>query len=235
MVNKITINKITIEKLKPTKKKFKNKNGKFSAQGHIQDLKVKIYEVFDQKQGNLREFISNHKELSLYFPKLIAYDSNYIVEEWINGQTLKEANYQNTKMNALSSEVKNIIYLMWSVKYDDLVFDYINYIHKRVNKINNFNLKNLPIRINHNDLSLDNILVTSNGLKIIDNEFLGCNNGWILNIKNSFLKEDLKYQNFVSSDTINLLWDIRREWSHLKLKNSKNMREKLHNIVKKIL
>ena len=93
----------------------------------------------------------------------------------------------------------------------------------------------MPIRINHNDLSLDNILVTSNGLKIIDNEFLGCNNGWILNIKNSFLKEDLKYQNFVSSDTINLLWDIRREWSHLKLKNSKNMREKLHNIIKKIL
>lgn len=213
MVNKITINKIIIEKLKPTKKEFKNKNGKFSAQGNIKDLKVKVYEVFDQKQGALREFISNHRELSLYFPKLIDYDNNYIVEEWINGKTLKEANLEHTKKIALSIEVKKIINLMWSVKYNDLVFDYVNYIHKRVNKINNFDLKNLPIRINHNDLSLDNILVTTNGLKIIDNEFLGCSNGWILNIKNSFLEENFTYQNFLTEETLMKLWKIRKEWS----------------------
>lgn len=235
MVNKITINKIIIEKLKPTKKEFKNKNGKFSAQGNIKDLKVKVYEVFDQKQGALREFISNHRELSLYFPKLIDYDNNYIVEEWINGKTLKEANLEYTKKIALSIEVKKIINLMWSVKYNDLVFDYVNYIHKRVNKINNFDLKNLPIRINHNDLSLDNILVTTNGLKIIDNEFLGCNNGWILNIKNSFLKEDFTYQNFVSSDTLNSLWNVRKEWSQIKLKKSKFTIGSFYNYIKKIL
>ena len=235
MVNKITINKIIIEKLKPTKKEFKNKNGKFSAQGNIRDLKVKVYEVFDQKQGVLREFISNHRELSLYFPKLIDYDNNYIVEEWIDGKTLKEANLEHTKKTALSIEVKKIINLMWSVKYNDQVFDYVNYIHKRVNKINNFDLKNLPIRINHNDLSLDNILVTTNGLKIIDNEFLGCNNGWILNIKNSFLKEDFTYQNFVSSDTLNSLWNVRKEWSQIKLKKSKFTIGSFYNYIKKIL
>ena len=235
MVNKITINKIIIEKLKPTKKEFKNKNGKFSAQGNIRDLKVKVYEVFDQKQGVLREFISNHRELSLYFPKLIDYDNNYIVEEWIDGKTLKEANLEHTKKTALSIEVKKIINLMWSVKYNDQVFDYVNYIHKRVNKINNFDLKNLPIRINHNDLSLDNILVTTNGLKIIDNEFLGCNNGWILNIKNSFLKEDFTYQNFVSSDTLNSLWNVRKEWSQIKLNNSKFILGSFYDYIKKIL
>ena len=34
--------------------------------------------------------------------------------------------------------------------------------------------------------------MTQDGLKIIDNEFLGCNNGWILNIKNSFIKKRLE-------------------------------------------
>ena len=39
---------------------------------------------------------------------------------------------------------------MWSVKYDKKAFDYINYIHNRVNKKNKFDLSNVPIRINHN-------------------------------------------------------------------------------------
>ena len=102
---------------------------------------------------------------------------------------------------------------MWSVKYDHKAFDYINYIHERVGKINDFDLNKIPIRINHNDLSLDNILVTSNGLKIIDNELLGCNNGWVLNIKNSFLEEDFTYQNFLTEETLMKLWKIRKEWS----------------------
>ena len=54
-------------------------------------------------------------------------------------------------------------------------------------------------------------------LKIIDNEFLGYSTGWILNIKNSFLKEDFVYQNFVSTEALNLLWNIRKEWSKKKL------------------
>ena len=73
----------------------------------------------------------------------------------------------------------------------------------------------MPNRINHNDLSLDNIIITPEGLKIIDNEFLGCNNGWILNVKNSFLEENFEYQKFVSEDTLNNLWKVRKEWSKI--------------------
>ena len=47
-------------------------------------------------------------------------------------------------------------------------------------------------------------------MKIIDNEFLD-NTGWILNIKNSFLKENFNYQNFVSEETLKELWKIRKE------------------------
>ena len=216
ILDKISVNKIIVEKLTPLREGFKNKNNKFSAKGYYNNLKVKIYEVFDRNQGPLREFISKNGELSSYFPKLISYDQRYIIEEWVDGKTLKDSNSRFKKNISQSEEVKLIINLMWSIKYDIQVFDYISYIFKRVGRTNNLDLSNLPIRINHNDLSLDNILVTSSGLKIIDNEFLGCNTGWILNIKNSFLKENFNYQNFVSEETLKELWKIRKEWSLMK-------------------
>lgn len=235
MMDKLVVNNITINNLKPTKNTFKNKNNKFSAKGHIGNNKVKIYEVFDQNQGSLMEFMSKNKELSKYLPKLITYNEKFIVEEWIEGKTLKELNYDYKKNFSYSNEVKNIINLMWSLKYDKKVFDYIDYIHSRVNKTCRLDLTQLPKRINHNDLSLDNIIVTKEGLKIIDNEFLGYSTGWILNIKNSFLKEDFVYQNFVSTEALNLLWNIRKEWSKKKLSFLKSVKFKFKNLIKKII
>lgn len=213
MSDKITINEIVIDQLKPLREGFKNKNNKLSAQGYYKNIKVKIYEVFDHNQGALREFISKHNELSSYFPKLISYDKKYIIEEWVEGKTLKELKSRFTKEIPESGEVRRIIELMWSINYNIQVFDYITYIHERVKKTNILDLSKLPVRVNHNDLSLDNILVTPSGLKIIDNEFLGCNTGWVLNIKNSFLKENFSYQNFISEETLMILWKIRKEWS----------------------
>ena len=74
-------------------------------------------------------------------------------------------------------------------------------------------------------------MVTSDGLKIIDNELLGCNTGWILNIKNSFIEDDYSYQNFISKDNLNELWNIRKEWSKIINKNS----DKKNNFFKIIL
>lgn len=228
------INKIKVNKLKPIKEDFINKNKKYSAMGYCNNLKVKVYEVYDKNQGNLREFVSNHKDLSKYFPKLISFDHKFIVEEWVDGKTLKELNIKNFENLTYSLEIKKILNIMWSTKYKYQVFDYINHIHNRVEKKNNFNLSNVPLRINHNDLSLDNIILSSQGLKIIDNEFLGYNTGWILNIKNSFLKEDYEYQNFVSKKTLNQLWDLRKEWS--KLNNKENEKKvTFYNFIKKFL
>ena len=216
-----TVQNIKINNLKPIRKNFKNKNNKFSAKGLFGNKQVKIYEVFDRNQGELREFVSNNKKLSKYFPKLITYNKKYIVEEWVIGKTLRNTNKKNFVNNSQYKEIKKFINLMWSVRYNRVVFDYINYIHKRVKKINNIDLKDVPIRINHNDLSIDNILITSNGIKIIDNEFLGCSTGWLLNIKNSFILENYKYQNFISEEDLNKLWNVRREWSNVRYKKKK--------------
>lgn len=214
MKEKIIIKNLTFENLKPIREGFKNKNNKFSAQGNYNDTKVKVYEVFDKNQGALREFVSKHKELAKFFPKLIVYDEKYIVEEWLKGKTLKEEKLNYFRSLEYSREVKKIIKLMWSINYDKKVFDYIDYIHKRLGKTVNFDLSKIPVKLNHNDLSLDNILITSEGLKIIDNEFLGCNTGWILNIKNSFIEDDLLSENFISKKELAELWKIRTEWSH---------------------
>ena len=214
MKENIIIKNLTFENLKPIREGFKNKNNKFSAQGNYNDTKVKVYEVFDKNQGALREFVSKHKELAKFFPKLIVYDEKYIVEEWLKGKTLKEEKLNYFRSLEYSREVKKIIKLMWSINYDKKVFDYIDYIHKRLGKTVNFDLSKIPVKLNHNDLSLDNILITSEGLKIIDNEFLGCNTGWILNIKNSFIEDDLLSENFISKKELAELWKIRTEWSH---------------------
>jgi serine/threonine protein kinase len=235
MINKIQINKIIISKLEPVKNSFKNKNDKFSAKGFWGEKKVKIFEVFDKNQGPLIEFISNTRELSQYFPKLITYNEKFIVEEWINGKTLRELGSGLKKTIPQTEEVKHIISLMWSLKYEKQVFNYLEYIHKRINKKFSLDLKNVPIRVNHNDLSLDNIILSSEGLKIIDNEFLGCNTGWVLNIKNSFLQDDDEYQNYISTETLNALWIIRKEWSKINSNKLKNKSWTLKNLIKKLL
>ena len=220
----ILVNKIKIKKLRPLRKSFINKNNKITAKGYYKKIKVKVYEVHDKNQGKLRKLISNYKDLSKYFPKLITFNDKFIVEEWVDGKTLKELNLSKSEFKAKSEEIKKIINIMWSKKVNYNVFDYIDYIHKRVNKKNSHDLSNIPIRINHNDLSLDNIILSPKGLKIIDNEFLGCNNGWILNIKNSFLIENFDYQNFISKKTLNQLWNVRKILRESIIKKSKKSR-----------
>ena len=144
---KIIVNDCVIENLLPIKKSLKNKNKKFSAQGFYNGKKVKIYEVFDKNQGALREFVSNHKELSTYFPKLITYDKKFIVEEWLKGNTLTEIRPGFFSMIKYSFVIKKMIKQMWSVEYGQEVFDYIDYIYKRLGKTCNFDLSKIPIRI----------------------------------------------------------------------------------------
>ena len=234
IIGKLTVKNITITNLKPLRKNFRNKNNNFSAHGIFKEKKVKIYEVFDKKQGDLRDFISKHKKLSKYFPKLISYNDQYIVEEWIQGQTLRDAKLKSKINNLPTEKIKEIINEMWSIIYEKKVFDYINFIHNRVKKPNNFDLSNVPIRINHNDLSLDNIITTPNGLKIIDNEFLGCSTGWLLNVKNSCIDENYNYQDFISEKDLDRLWDIRKEWSKTENTYSKKIKFFFKTLLKKI-
>ena len=76
--------------------------------------------------------------------------------------------------------------------------------------------------------------MTDKGIKIIDNEFLGYNTGWILNFRNSFLDENYESQNFFSEENIKKLWKIRMEWSKLK-NDHQNKIFSFFNYIKKYL
>ena len=95
-MNEIKIHKIKISKIKPLRTHLLNLNGNISASGFYGKKKVKIYSPVEKSQIRLRDEISKSK-LGKYFPKLICYDKKFIVEEWINGKTLKELNYQSKK------------------------------------------------------------------------------------------------------------------------------------------
>ena len=52
-MEEIIINNIKVNCLEPTKQNFTNKNNKFSAKGYYNEVKVKVFEVFDQIQSFL--------------------------------------------------------------------------------------------------------------------------------------------------------------------------------------
>ena len=230
MISQISINNKLITNIKPIRHSFNNKNNKFSAIGFFKDKKVKIYEVFDKNQGHLMKFIAKNKELSKYFPELIAYNNKFIVEEWVNGITLKKTKSIFKKNIIQSEEIKYVIDTLWSLDYKVEVFDYLKFLYERIGAKCTLNLKNLPIKVNHNDLSLDNIILTEDGLKIIDNEFLGCNTGWIMNIHNSFIKVNFEYQKYISKDALEELYRIRAKWHKVYLKKFKTPKSGIRNI-----
>ena len=229
-MSEIKINKIKISKIKPLRINLLNSNGNFSASGFFRKKKVKIYSPVEKSQIKLREEISKSK-LGKYFPKLIGYNKKFIVEEWINGKTLKELKYRSKKRKIfIEKKIFSIINDLKRFKPQkkSYSFDYIAYIYKRSGKKKDklfYDLKKLPTYLNHNDLSLDNIIFRNGRLVIIDNEFLGYNNGWILNIKNSFLKDRISfYENLVSEQDIQKIWKIRKNWKNkIKIKLIKSV------------
>ncbi len=201
--------------LKPLSKNgsFINQNGTYTATGMIDNKKVKIYSPIDKNAIKLRLFIEN-TNCKKYFPKIICYDNNYIADEWIEEPTLTECNKQFSSNELILEFVNNL----FKIEYETKVFDYLHHIFARINKLNDPLIEKLsrlkiPIKVNHNDLHPDNILFSSNNIIIVDNEFLGNNDGWILNLKNSFLKNDESFYNkFVDTNTIDKLWSIRKSW-----------------------
>lgn len=206
-----------IEDLQPLKNdKFFNVNNTFSAKGLLEGKKVKIYSLPSQDRIDLRLYIEE-TPVKKYFPRVLDYSNEFIVEEWIDAPTLKQYNKKITKEQ--KNNVYKIIKDLKEVNYDKIVFDYVDFIFDRLKLLDHplrssINELDIPPLLNHNDLNFDNILITKeNNLVIIDNEHLNYSKGWILCLKNSFLKEDKKFYNkYISDNDVNALWEIRTRW-----------------------
>ena len=204
-----------VSNLKPLSKNksFINQNGTYTATGTIDNKKVKIYSPKDKKAIKLRLFLEN-SICGKYFPKIIYYDDEYIADEWIDEPTLIECNKEYKSDELILEFIHNLS----KIEYDIKIFDYFYHIFERIDKLDHplrKELQGLKIinKINHNDLHPDNILLSSNKIIVVDNEFLGNNDGWIMNLKNSFLKNNQSfYSKFIDTNTLEKLWEIRTSW-----------------------
>lgn len=181
----------------PTKQRnthYYSKIGNFSFFGDYKGKRVKVYSLQNREQIELRLFIDKH-ELGKFFPKVIDSNGKFIVEEFIEG---KKSNYNPKVHQRVKEELYQLCLDLRKIDYKP-TWDYIEYLYRRVNetpryyKFSNF--------INHNDLTIDNVLVDNRGdVKIVDNELLACNTGWVLNIYNSNYF-DRKDEEFYDSET----------------------------------
>lgn len=175
---------------------LKSKFGSTSFFATHNNKKVKVYETLNEKQMKLRLFIDSHP-ICKFFPKVIGTENSLVIEEFIYGISA-------TDYSSVNTIHRNLL----DINYPESTWDYLKYIYERVGlKKPKFNL---TTKINHNDITRANLINTSDGIKIIDNEFLACNDGWIMNYLNSdILKNELKGEHIKLSKQI---WRIRKSW-----------------------
>jgi hypothetical protein len=149
-------------------------SGNVSLFGFYKGRKVKLYQVFDPKQIQLRLEVQR-SAVGYYFPEVMDYDEQYVVEEFIESEP--------SDWNGYEEMFSAMMRLRMIERTPD--FDYLAYIYNRVG-IDVPKLYNqIPCFVNHNDLTRDNVVVDRYGHpKIIDNDLLACNNGWLLNLYN---------------------------------------------------
>ena len=168
----------SLHNVRPTKERemFENANGNISVFGTYKDNLVKLYQPFDKGQISLRVKIDD-STVGKYFPKVIAYDDKFIIEEYIKSFSFSK--------NVDWSEVYTLILKLREIQHEP-TFDYLQFIYNRAGKVMPSEYYELDTYVNHNDLGVQNILYSEDGqMKIIDNEHLGCNTGWFLNLFNS--------------------------------------------------
>ena len=70
----------------------------------------------------------------------------------------------------------------------------------------------IPLRVSHPDLSLSNMILDSRDkIYIIDNELIGVGKGWLLDIRNSFIRSKVKNKKNtqIIDKFLELSWKLR--------------------------
>lgn len=217
--SKLRVGKFYIENLKPLGGIFKpaiTKAGRLSLVGKSEEgRKVKVYKSFNSNQIELRKVIGNYlKNEDVLFPKVIAYDDNFIAEEWINGES-----FSNLKKNFLKENTPKLINFLkkfhFEAEFLDIAknnknsFCYLrDYLLLRLkpwsqwepvenlleewNKLNLETNQKIESRLSHPDLSLSNLILGNDQkVYIVDNELIGVGKGWLLDEKNAFFRSQV--------------------------------------------
>jgi len=213
---KITVNGKVITDLVPLggyRQPGITKAGRVSFSGMFEGKRIKVYSTYSAAQAKLRLSLESLDIGRRFFPRLILSDKNYIVEEWIDGLPLTKVGRSSYKQAAdyierFLSECRNSEELIRLAGNHRGAFCYFqDYLIKRLEPwrvldfVREYVLSwqdayerikdDIELRLSHPDLSEANILQEqkTGRFVVIDNELLGVGHGWILDRRNSFLKD----------------------------------------------
>lgn len=238
---KITVNGKVITDLAPLggyRQLGITKAGRVSFSGLFEGKKVKVYSTYSAEHAKLRVGLESTDLGRQFFPRLIVSDKTHVVEEWIDGLPLKkldgsffERAAEETKR--FLSECQNSKELIRVADHHVGAFCYFqDYLIKRLEPwcvldfVQEFILSwrntyerikdNIEVRLSHPDLSEANILLEkeTGRFVVIDNELLGVGRGWILDRRNSFLKDfsgdaDAHLNRGIEKGFLNESWRLR--------------------------
>lgn len=213
---KITVNGKVITDLVPLGRSRQlgiTKAGRVSFSGLFEGRRIKVYSTYSADHAKLRVSLESTDLGQQFFPRLIVSDQTHMVEEWIDGLPLKKLDSSlfdraAEEIRRFLSECQNSKELIHVAAHHGGAFCYFqDYLIKRLEPwrvldfIQEFILSwqdayervkdNIEVRLSHPDLSEVNILLDkkTGRFVVIDNELLGVGRGWILDRRNSFLKD----------------------------------------------
>ena len=213
---KITVNGQVITDLVPLggyRQLGITKAGRASFAGLFEGKRVKVYSTYSANHAKLRVGLESTDLGRQFFPRLITSDKTHMVEEWIDGLPLKKLDRSlferaAEEIKRFLSECQNSKELIQVAAHHAGAFCYFqDYLIKRLEPwcvldfVRQFILSwreayekmkdNIEVRLSHPDLSMANILRENKTGRfvVIDNELLGVGRGWILDRRNSFLKD----------------------------------------------
>jgi hypothetical protein len=222
--------------------------GRLSLAGLCEGRKVKVYSAHSRRQIELRLALQDAYQGTLRFPAVIACSDHLVVEEWVDGTTLANAdmparesamaavqrfireNHDSPALNALAQE------------FADAFCYFEHYLLARIGpwlhwdntrafveswKAEYISLQSgIPVRVSHPDLSRCNIVIATDTreLYVVDNELIGSGRGWILDCRNSLLgksgaSDAVCPDERVPPDFIERSWKLRQLGKHLNLGN----------------
>ena len=214
------------------------KVGRLSFVGWLDGKKVKIYSTHSDRQAKLRVHLDSYSFSSFSFPSVLAYDKCMIVEEWVDGVSVKPGvNCEESATSGIIKEMHHFTSQLDRAWMDKSPFCYFeDYLLARlerwqgVRQVSEFlsswrqefsSIETLiSPRLCHPDLNPRNMIKcsTSGKIFVIDNELLGIGPGWILDWHNAGVP-DHALTGFTHSSEIerflSLSWDLRRLGSML--------------------
>ena len=189
------------------------KAGRVSFSGLFEGKRVKVYSAYSAGHAALRVSLESTDLGQQFFPRIIASDKTHVVEEWIDGLPLNKLDSSSferagDEIKGFLSECQNSKELIQVAAHHGGSFCYFqDYLIKRLEPwrvldfVREFILSwqdayekvkdDIEPRLSHPDLSEVNILMEkqTGRIIVIDNELLGVGRGWVLDRRNSFLKD----------------------------------------------